>query len=470
MTDWKKIKKVYVIGIKGSGVVSIVQIMNDFGMEISGSDTKEKFFTESILKKLGIKYFEKFQAKNIPEDADLIIYSTAYNEENNEEFREAKKRGLPMMSYPEVLAELFNKKWGIAVCGTHGKTTTSAMLAETLKNCGTDPGAVIGSKVANWDSSALSGQGEYFVIEADEFQNKLKLYEPKAAILTSLDWDHPDTFPTFADYKKAFVDFVEKIPKTGFLVVWGDSADTLDVAKNAKCEVIKYGYGEDNDLRIFKFEIPVSNQIPILDSQIETQSFNISYKDKVFNNFQTRLIGKHNVLNAAAVAAVGIKLNLDVEKVREGIANFKGVARRFEYIGQRNGALLIDDYGHHPEEIKATLKGAREKYPDKNIIAVFHSHSYSRTEALLQDFAQSFDDADKVLVLDIYGSARESSGKVSSQDLVNLINKYTFDKAEYVPTISEVVAFLKDKIGENDLVLTIGAGNVWEVAEKLKEK
>ena len=159
-----------------------------------------------------------------------------------------------------------------------------------------------------------------------------------------------------------------------------------------------------------------------------------------------------------------------MEKVREGIANFKGSVRRFEYVGRRNGAILIDDYGHHPEEIKATLKGARENYPDKNIIAVFHPHSYSRTEALLEEFAQSFDNADKIVVLDIYGSARESFGKVSSEDLVKLINKYNFGKAEYIPTIPKAVEYLKDSIGENDLVLTIGAGNVFEVAEKLKEK
>lgn len=460
------VKKAYVIGIKGSGVVSVVQILVFQGVEVSGSDTKEKFFTDNILKKLGVKYHEKFSAKNIPEDTDLVIYSTAYSEETNEEFREAKKRGLPMMSYPEILAELFNKKWGIAVCGTHGKTTTSAMLADVLKNCGTDPSAVIGSKVSSWDSSALSGKGEYFVIEADEFQNKLKLYDPKAVILTSLDWDHPDTFPTFAEYKKAFAYFVSKIPQIGFLVVWSGSADTLEVAKNAKCEVIKYGFSEEDDLKISLATPGLADP----DDQNKNQIFNISFRDKVWNNFQTQLVGKHNLLNAAAVIAVCARLNLDMEKVREAIANFRGTARRFEYIGERNGAILIDDYGHHPEEIKATLKGARENYPGKNIIAVFHPHSYSRTEALLQDFAQSFDDADKVLVLDIYGSARENSGKISSQDLVNLINKYTFDKAEYVPTISEAVAFLKDKIGENDLVLTIGAGNVWEVAEKLKKK
>jgi UDP-N-acetylmuramate--alanine ligase len=185
--------------------------------------------------------------------------------------------------------------------------------------------------------------------------------------------------------------------------------------------------------------------------------------------FEMQLVGDHNVLNATSVIIVCHKLNLDLEKVRMALKNFEGTSRRFEVVGQRNGAILIDDYGHHPEEIKVTLKGAREIYPDKNIIAVFHPHSYSRTEALLQDFAQSFDDSDQVLVLDIYGSARENTGNVSSKDLVKLINKYQYNKAEHVPTIDEAVEFLQDKITDNDVIITIGAGNVFEVAHKLKQ-
>lgn len=455
MLDLEKIKKVYIIGIKGSGVVAVVEILQSMGMEITGSDTHEKFFTDEVLKKLGIKYIEGFSVDNIPADVDLILYSSSYNEENNIELAEAKKRGLLMVSYPEMLAELFNEKYGIAICGTHGKTTTSSMLADIMKKVGADPTAVIGSRVTEWGSNALIGQGEFFVLEADEFQNKLKLYEPKAAILTSVDWDHPDTYPTFAQYKQAFADFVAKIPKTGFLVVWGDSVATNEAACACQCNIIKYGFQPDNDFVVKK---------------IENGRFNVKFLEKDLGEFETQLVGDHNLLNAAAVIAACHKLNLDMEKVRVALRDFQGTSRRFELIGQRNGAILIDDYGHHPEEIKVTLKGAREKYPDKNLIAIFHPHSYSRTEALLQDFAQSFDDADKVIVLDIYGSARENTGNVSSKDLVDLINKYSRGKAEHIPTIDEAVEFLQDKIGESDVVMSIGAGNVWEVVKKLKEE
>lgn len=452
--DLSKIKNVYAIGIKGSGIVGIVEILTRMGIEVTGSDTHEKFFTDEVLQRLGVKYIEGFSVDNIPDDADLILYSSSYNKENNVELAEVIKRNLRMASYPEILAELFNQKYGIAVCGTHGKTTTSAMLAFVLQAVGVSPTAVIGSRVKQWGGNALVGTGEYFVIEADEYQNKLRLYEPKGVILTSVDWDHPDTYPTLNEYKKAFTDFVAKIPKVGFLVVWGDSVATNEVACACQCNIIKYGFQNDNDVII---------------SKLNPSKFNVTFSDKDLGEFEMQLAGNHNMLNASAVIAVCHKLNLDMEKVREALKDFAGTSRRFEMIGQRNGAILIDDYGHHPEEIKATLKATKEIYPDKNIISVFHPHSYSRTEALLQDFAQSFDSADKVIILDIYGSARENTGNVSSEDLVKLINSYNRGKAEYIATIDEAVEFLQDKIGENDVVLAIGAGNVFEVVKKLKE-
>ena len=458
MIDFSKIEKVYVIGIKGSGVVAVVEILKSMGLEVVGSDTHEKFFTDEVLQKLGVQYVEGFSVDNIPSDADLILYSSSYNESNNVELAEVKKRGLITISYPEMVGELFNKKYGIAVCGTHGKTTTSSMLADILKKSGTDPSAIIGSRVTAWGSNALVGKGEYFVLEADEFQNKLKMYDPKVVILTSVDWDHPDTYPTFVEYKQAFADFVAKIPKIGFLMVWGDSVATNEVACSCQGTIIKYGFQEDNDVVIKKQETRNKKQI-----------FRIIFSDRDLGEFETQLVGDHNLLNAASVIATCQQLNLDMEKVRQALSEFAGTSRRFEMIGERNGAILIDDYGHHPEEIKTTLKAAKELYSDKNLIAVFHPHSYSRTEALLQDFAQSFDFADKVIVLDIYGSARENSGQVSSKDLVDLINKYNRGKAEHIPTIDEVVESLQDKIGPQDIVLAIGAGNVFEVVQKLKQ-
>ena len=371
--DLSELKKVYVIGIKGSGVIAVVEILHSMGIEISGSDTNEKFFTDEILQRLGIKYNENFSADNIPADVDLVIYSTAYNENNNVEFKTAKGNGLQMISYPEILAELFNKKYGIAVAGTHGKTTTSAMLAHVFKSLEKDPSAIIGSRVIGWGGNALVGQGEFFVAETDEFQNKLKLYNPKGVILTSVDFDHPDFFPTFEDYKKVFKEFVARIPQAGFLVVWGDSVDTLEVAEESSGVVLTYGLGEENSYKITNYKLQIPNEFSISSEKIlkPEQEFEIMCNDKSLGKFKTQLIGKHNILNTTAVITVCHKLNLDLEGVQRAISTFQGTKRRFEYIGERNGAILIDDYGHHPEEIKATLKGAREIYPDKNIWAVF---------------------------------------------------------------------------------------------------
>lgn len=463
-----KIKKAYFIGIKGAGMTAVAEIFHARGAEVIGSDTDDNFFTDEILKEKGIKFFEKFSAGNIPDDVGLVIYSTAYNKENNVEIAEAIERNLPTLSYPEILGELFKEKLGIAVCGTHGKTTTTALLAEALRVSGADPSAIVGSKVVQWGSSALAGNGKIFIAEADEYQNKFQYYNPFAIVLTSVDWDHPDYFPTFEEYKKVFADFLARIPRHGFLAVWGDAANTLEVTRSAKCEIIKYGLLEDNDVIIKNPKsLPCRQAGEIKNNYFQT--FDVYFSDKNLGGFEIKLIGKHNILNAAAVIAVCYKLNIDMEKVREALRNFKGTSRRFEYVGDRNSAILIDDYAHHPEEIKATLKGTREIYPDKNIITVFHPHTFTRTKALLQEFAQSFDDTDKVIVIDIYGSAREIQGGVSSKELVDLINKYDHDKAEYIPTIDGVVECLKDKISGKDIVISMGAGDVWKVTKKLND-
>jgi UDP-N-acetylmuramate--alanine ligase len=457
----EKIKKIHIIGIEGAGTSALARIFKLSGKDVSGSDEGDHFF-HRMLKDLNIKIFHKFDGKNIDKNVDLIIYGTSFKPEKNQELAAALESGKPVITYAEGLAMVFNQKFGIAVCGTHGKTTTSAWLSYVLEKCGQDPSAVIGSRLINWQTNSRVGKGKYFVIEADEYQNKLRFYDPAAAILTSADWDHPDFFPTPDEYKKVFEDFVAKIPKHGFLVAWGDSRDVLDVIKTAKCEVITYGFLEENIVRI------TDQESGIMEGGKYYQKFNLAYKNQDRGQFEIQLLGKHNILNAVAVVAACMKLNIPVEDLETSLKEFQGTARRFEYIGMRNGAILIDDYGHHPEEIKATLSATRDRYPEKNIIAVFHPHSFTRTEALLQEFSQSFDDADEVIVLDIYGSAREKEGNVSSKDLVALINKYSHGKADHIPTIGEAVENLSGRVDEDDIVLAIGAGNVWEVADKLK--
>jgi UDP-N-acetylmuramate--alanine ligase len=454
-------KKVYIVGIEGAGTSALAVLYRHLGHQVSGSDDGNHFYA-GPLEKYGIPVHGEFSAEHVPADADSIVYSTAF--ERNVEVEKGRELGIETLSYPEAVARLFNASFGIAVSGTHGKTTTSAMLACLLRDFGEEKAAIIGGRVNEWDGNTLIGEGKYFVLEADEYQNKLRHYDPLAVILTSVDWDHPDFFPDFETYKTVFREFVKRIPKHGVLVYWNDSSDVADIAKEAICRKISYGFLPGADFLIREY-------VPIRGAPGDgaKQSFELIRDGDSLGTFELKLVGKHNALNAAAIVALASFLKLDIGQVRSSLRGFSGTGRRFEWKGERNDAIIYDDYAHHPEEIRATLRGFRDLYPDKRIVVLFHPHTFSRTKALLTEFAQSFGDADEVLVLDIYGSAREESGTVSSPDLVREINRYVSKKALYVKTFDDAYAEIEGKLGGGDVFVTIGAGDVWQVAERLVE-
>ena len=459
MKSFATLRRVHMIGIKGAGMAALAELLAGFGIPVGGSDTHEHFFTEEGLRRRSIRYTEGFSPQNIPDDVDTVIYSTAYTPEGNDELASALARAattpLRVLSYPEAVGELTKERLSILVCGTHGKTTTSALLAETLKFLNEDPLALVGSSIAAWGGNALPGTGKYFVLEADEYQNKFRHYEPWSVLLTSVDWDHPDFFPNAESYAETFRELVRRIPAHGFLVSCGDSAAVADVARHARAQKRTYGFLPENDIRIADYE-------PLREGPFR-QQFHLFEGEEDLGLFRLRLAGKHNAQNAAAVATLLRALKCDMDTVRRGMEHFFGTARRFEYVGEYQGALLYDDYAHHPEEIRSTLSAFRELFPEKNIVAVFHPHTFSRTKAFLEDFAQSFDAANRVIVLDIYGSARETAGGVSSGELVSLINRYHHDKALHIPTIEQAISELKNTLGNNDLMVTLGAGDVWRV-------
>ncbi len=474
--DLEEIRKVYLIGIKGVGMVGLAEILHSQNKEVIGSDVVEPFLTDQILKRLKLKVYQGFAEKNIKKEKelDLVIYSTSYNFKNNEELRWAKENGKLVLSYPEVLGLLFKNKVGIAVCGSHGKTTVTAMLALLMRDAGLNPTALIGSRVIQINASVLVGSSEYMVIEADEYQNKLAYYNPHMVILTNLDFDHPDYFADMEAYKKVFKDFVRKIPATGTLVVWGESAATLEVAMEARCNIIVYG--------IFKKTPPAGlaggNKIGLDGMKINEimlndirEKFEEAGKKRVKfvlmpDNLRLQIVGQHNILNATAAFSMAKALEISENISIKSLNKFRGTARRLETIGKVKGALIIDDYAHHPEEVKATLEALQEKYFDKNIICVFHPHTFTRTKALLSEFSQSFEKADEVIVLDIYGSAREEQGGVSSEELVDKMKMFQ-QNVSHLATIEDAYENLKDRIGSNDVVVTMGAGNVCELASKL---
>ncbi|MFA5076776.1 MAG: UDP-N-acetylmuramate--L-alanine ligase [Patescibacteria group bacterium] len=430
-------QNIYFLGIKGAGMTALAQVLKKMGKNVWGSDIPEVFFTDQVLKKAKIKVLTPFSPKHISDDIDLLVYSTGYTEQNVE-FGEAKKKKISMISYPEALGLLFKNHYGIAVCGTHGKTTTTALLGFVLQELGLDPTVIVGSDVPQLGGSARLGQSKYLVIEADEYQNKLQYYTPQAIILTSADWDHPDYFKNQTAYSQVFEDFVRRLPANGLLVAWGDDCKVRDIITATKARVVTYGIEQDNNYH--------------LNQSVELQ-----------------LIGQHNQLNAAAVLALTDQLGLDQKKVRVALARFKGTKRRFELLGKKKGVAVYDDYAHHPVEIAKTLAAMRAHFGGHKIWAVFQSHTFTRTIALFKDFGRAFGDADQVMVLDIFSSAREIQGKITAADLVKEINKNSAN-ALYVGHITKTAAYLAKKVKPGDIVVTLGAGENWKVGVELLKK
>ncbi len=449
-------KKVYFIGIKGAGMAALAELLKKGeGKKISGSDTGEVFFTDEILKNLGIKVYQDFSIKNIKkEKPDLIVYSTAYNQENIE-VNYAVENNIPSLSYPEALGELMKTKYSVAVCGTHGKTTTTAMLALTMKECGKDPSAIVGSQMKQTGSNALTGKSEYLIVEADEYQDKFAYYFPTAVILTNLSYDHPDFFSSVEAYQQAFIRFIKKIPLHGFLAVCGNDARALEAAKEANCKLVIYGNFDETE------EIQLAEEF----NHLKKGNFEIIKTPEKFN---LKVPGAHNLLNATAVYAFAEQFKLNKTTVIEALNNYEGVARRFEKIGENKGTIIIDDYAHHPEEIRATLKTARKKYSLKNIICVFQPHTYSRTEAFLESFAQSFEDCDEMIITDIYSSAREQKKDFDPRLLTEEIKKYK-KNVKYLSQTEEAFNYLKTALSPKDVLITMGAGNIGELAKRLAQ-
>ena len=516
-------RKIYMIGIKGVGMTMLAQYLAGQGIEVIGSDTEEKFMTDKVLKKDGIKVIEKFDANNIPKGADLIIYSSAYNADNNIEVAKAVAGRIKTMTYAQAMGKVFNQKYGIAVVGSHGKTTTTAWLGYVMQKAGLEPSVMVGAQADQLNGCGITGKSDYLVIEADEYQNKLKYFQPKAALLNNIDYDHPDFFPTKDEYKNVFIEFIKKIPVKGFLVAnFDDPVIRKIVNESCKCKVVGYAIaqneneneGEQTFVRLhsrFHFDY-VAYEIK---QQGNKQCFNVKLgvdesevyfesdpalrerrgrlqnKSRLLGNFCIQLSGKHNISNALAVIAACVELGIDLSKIRKYLEEFTGTARRMQIMGKFNNAIIIDDYAHHPTEIKTTLAGVRQIYKNSRclggtgkLIVIFHPHTFTRTKVLLDDFAKSFSDADEVIVLDIYGSARERHGGVHSKDLVDLIKKQKNppllklrrasaktkkQKIDYIPTLDECERYLRENVGKGDVVILMGAGDVFKIGENLVE-
>ncbi|MDR2701168.1 MAG: UDP-N-acetylmuramate--L-alanine ligase [Spirochaetaceae bacterium] len=482
--------KVYFIGIKGTGVCALAELFHHSGLCVSGSDSAEVFYTDAILKELGIPYYEHFDAAHVPPDAALAIHSAAYNAEENPEMAQALRLGIPLLKYTDALgaySALFDSS-GIA--GVHGKTTTTALTGVLFRAAGLPARVLAGSAVSAFGGrSTLSLGDTYFAAETCEYRRHFLAFNPRRIVLTSVESDHQDYFPAYDDIRDAFVEYALKLPSRGELVYCADDPGACEVKKlvmqkRDDLTAVPYGFGvqeeslkefSDNnfhgDFRISSYEV-----------RHERTFFRLAcFPDAVF---KLRIPGRHCVLDAAAALALtGILVKKEygqggwtaerLQKAVDALEGFTGSRRRSELLGEKGGVLFMDDYGHHPRAIRSTLQGLREFYPGRRIIVSFMSHTYTRTAALLDDFAASLLPADMVFLHKIYASAREAySGGVNGQTLFEK-TKAVFEKEGYTGRVfyteepEDAAEQLQAILREGDLFITMGAGNNWPLGKKL---
>jgi UDP-N-acetylmuramate--alanine ligase len=467
-----KIKKIHFVGIKGVGVAPLAIIAKEAGFGVTGSDIDETFITDPSLEKAGIKPLVGFDPSHI-EGSDLVITTGAHMGFDNPEVKEAKKIGIPVWTQGEAIGkimqgELLNRNYeGISVSGSHGKTTTTAMIATILKENNFDPSFLIGTgDIPSLGSSGHFGKGKYFVAEADEYATepkydktpKLLWQKPKIGVITNIELDHPDLYESVEDLKEVFLKFSEGIDKNDTLIASHDDKETLDLLKKYKGNRVTFGFSKEADLTIERLNI-----------EEDKMFFWVNAKGTSLGEFILNVMGEHNAMNALCSLAVCLELGLSTEQIKKGLSSFKGSKRRLEPKGEiPSGALLYDDYAHHPTEIKKTLQAFKKIYPNKKIVCIFQPHTFSRTKILFEQFVTAFSSADIILLTDIYPSLREEPDSSVSSELLAQSIKRIHKDVVYTPTLEDVVKYLDSKrFGREFVVITMGAGDVYKISEKL---
>ena len=455
-----KIQRVHFVGIGGIGMSGIAEVLLNLGYKVSGSDLKASAITHRLAD-MGAITFEGHRAENLA-GAEVVVTSSAIARDNPE-VAAAHLSHIPVIPRAEMLAELMRLKYGIAVAGMHGKTTTTSMLAAVLAAGALDPTVVIGGRVDAMGSNARVGKSEYFVAEADESDRSFLKLWPILAVVTNIDREHMDCYRDLDDVERTFVEFLDHVPFYGMVVACNDNDDLRRLLPAVRRRTVTYGTREGSDFLITDMRSGAA-----VEGRLATSVFRVHYQGKDLGEFHLHVPGEHNVRNATAAIAVGFGLDIPVEKIREGLENFNGVDRRFQLKGRANGVTVIDDYGHHPTEIRATLAAARECGFGK-IHVIFQPHRYTRTQLLLDDFASAFHDADSVTVLDIYAASETPIPGVNSQLLAERISHDGVSQAVYAGSFAEAAEMAGTSAKSGDLVLTLGAGNVVQLGPLVLE-
>ena len=455
-----KIQRIHFVGIGGIGMSGIAEVLLTLGYKVSGSDLKSSSVTERLAN-LGAIIFEGHRAENIT-GAEVVVTSSAVAPDNPEVAR-AHAQHIPVIPRAEMLAELMRLKYGIAVAGMHGKTTTTSMVAAVLAGGGLDPTVVVGGRVDAMGSNARLGKSQYLVAEADESDRSFLKLSPILAVVTNIDREHMDCYRDMADVEQAFLDFVDRVPFYGMAVLCNDDERLRSLLPRLARRAKTYGVQEDSDFRILKSATECSS------ANRHYSHFAVEYRGKSLGDFHLRVPGNHNVLNATAAVAVGIGLDIDPERIREALEGFRGVDRRFEFKGMASGVSVIDDYGHHPTEIRATLAAARQCGFNRVHVA-FQPHRYSRTQDLLEQFGTAFEQADTVYVLDVYAASEKPIPGITGERVADAIQRLGKKGARYISSFAEAARELGTQAESGDMVLTLGAGNVSQLGPEILEQ
>jgi UDP-N-acetylmuramate--alanine ligase len=449
---FKRIRHIHFVGIGGIGMSGIAEVLLNLGYRVSGSDLKKSPVTDRLAQ-LGGQIFEGHSPENIGE-ANVVVISSAVRS-NNPEVVAANSRQIPVIPRAEMLAELMRLKYGIAIAGAHGKTSTTSMIGTMLNAADLDPTIVVGGRVEALGSNAKLGKGEFMVAEADESDGSFLKLSPTIAIVTNIDREHMDYYKDLNEIVEYFATFVNKVPFYGSIVLCLDDHNLQMLIPKVKRRLITYGLSTQADVCAGKLRT----------TEHFGSEFTVRRRGKDVGRITLQVPGLHNVYNALATVAVGFDLDIGFETIASSLAEFRGVDRRFQVKGEKDGIMVVDDYGHHPAEIRATLAAA--KTGGKRVVVLFQPHRYTRTKLLFEEFARAFYDADVVRLADIYAASEDPIEGVNSQSLVAAIERYGHRNVSYIGAVSNAAAALKETVQPGDLVLTLGAGNVWQAGEEL---
>ena len=440
-----KIRRIHMVGIGGAGMSGIAEVLLNQGYEVSGSDMSDSAVVRH-LRDLGAHVAVGHAAENVG-DVQVLVKSTAISDENPE-LIEARRRNIAIIPRAEMLAELMRLRQGIAIAGTHGKTTTTSLTASIFDTAELDPTVIIGGRLNAYGTNAHLGHGEYLIAEADESDGSFLCLLPIINVVTNVDEDHLDHYKTRQGIDDAFVQFMNNVPFYGLNIVCGDDPGVRALLARVKRPVLTYGFAEDNVLRAVPLECGVRNNFEVWRNGVRLGQVSLPQP------------GRHNMLNALAAIGAAMEVDISFDKCAEGLNGFGGVGRRFEFKGEKGGVTVVDDYGHHPAEIAATLATARQVFPGRRIVAAFQPHRFSRTQAHFGEFCKVFDNVDQLLLTEIYAASEKPIPGVSGQSLAQGIRQVSITPVEYYQTLNDLAAALPNVLREGDVLLTLGAGSI----------